>query len=81
MADKNFDIYHVHVKGMPVIAYTDNSKIAENAFEEHIKTVLNRDSITGVNVKLYRDLQKYLCRCRCRHPHYSGSGDWIPPYP
>ncbi len=38
------------------------SKIAENAFEEHIKTVLNRDSITGVNVKLYRDLQKYVTR-------------------
>ena len=39
-----------------------NSKIAENSFEEHIKTVLNRDSITGVNVKLYRDLQKYVTR-------------------
>ena len=60
--DKNFDMYHVFVKGMTIIAYTENSKVAENAFEEHIKTVLNRDSITGVNVKLYRDLQKYVTR-------------------
>ena len=60
--DKNFDMYHVFVKGMTIIAYTENSKIVENAFEEHIKTVLNRDSITGVNVKLYKDLQKYVTR-------------------
>ena len=60
--DKNFDISHVFVKGMTIIAYTENVKIAENAFEDHIKTVLNRDSITGVNVKLYKDLQKYVTR-------------------
>ena len=60
--DKNFDIYHVFVKGMTIIAYTENTKVAENAFEEHIKTVLNRDSITVVNVKLYKDLQKYVTR-------------------
>ena len=60
--DKNYDICHVFVKGMTVIGFTENCKIEENAFEEHIKTVLNRDSITGVNVKLYKDLQKYVTR-------------------
>lgn len=60
--DKNFDICHVFVKGMTVIGYTENAKIVESAFEEHIKTVLNRDAITGVNVKLYKDLEKYIAR-------------------
>lgn len=60
--DKNFDICHVFVKGMTVIGYTENTKIVESAFEEHIKTVLNRDAITGVNIKLYKDLQKYVTR-------------------
>lgn len=60
--DKNFDMSHVFVKGMTVIGYTENVKIDENAFEEHIKTVLNRDSITGINIKLYKDLAKYVTR-------------------
>lgn len=60
--DKNYDISHVFVKGMTIVAFTENVKIAEAGFEEHIKTVLNRDSIKGVNVKLYKDLEKYLSR-------------------
>ena len=60
--DKNYDISHVFVKGMTVIALTENDKILEADFEEHIKTVLNRDAIKGVNVKLYKDLNKYLTR-------------------
>ena len=39
-----------------------DGKILENGFEEHIKTVLNKDAIKGVNVKLYKDLDKYLSR-------------------
>ena len=60
--DKNYDISHIFVKGMTVIGFTENGKILENGFEEHIKTVLNKDAIKGVNVKLYKDLDKYLSR-------------------
>lgn len=60
--DKNYDMSHVFVKGMTIIGFTENTKISEKAFEEHIKTVLNRDSISGVNIKLYKDLQKYVER-------------------
>ena len=60
--DKNYDISHIFVKGMTVIAFTENGKILENEFEEHIKTILNKDAIKGVNVKLYKDLEKYLSR-------------------
>ena len=60
--DKNFDISHIFVKGMTIIGYTENTKLAEADFEEHMKTVLNRDAITGVNVKLFKDLTKYQNR-------------------
>ncbi len=60
--DKNYDMSHIFVKGMTVIGYTENEKISETGFEEHIKTVLNKDAIKGVNVKLYKDVDKYLTR-------------------
>lgn len=60
--DKNYDMAHVYANGMTVIGYTENSKVLENDFEEHIKTVLNKDAIKGVNVKLYKDLDKYVTR-------------------
>ena len=60
--DKNYDLSHVFVKGMTVIGFAENEKISEAGFEEHIKTVLNHDAIKGVNVKLYKDLDKYLAR-------------------
>lgn len=60
--DKNYGMSHIFVKGMTMIALTENDKVLETEFEEHIKTVLNRDAIKGVNVKLYKDLDKYLTR-------------------
>lgn len=60
--DKNYDMSHVFVKGMTIIGFTENEKILESGFEEHIKTILNKDAIRGVNVKLYKDLDKYLTR-------------------
>lgn len=60
--DKNYDMSHVFAKGMTIIAFTENEKLSEAGFEEHIKTILNRDAIKGVNVKVYKDLDKYLTR-------------------
>ena len=60
--DKNYDISHVFVKGITMIAFTTDQKMDEAGFEEHIKNILNRDNIKGINVKLYKDLDKYLVR-------------------
>lgn len=60
--DKNYDMAHVYAKGMTVISFTENAKILESDYEEHIKASLNKDAIKGVNVKLYKDLDKYLTR-------------------
>ena len=59
---KNYEIHHLVVKNLSVIAYSSNQKTEAAAFEEHIKTVLKRDGITNYNVKLYQDLDKYLNR-------------------
>ena len=60
--DKNFDISHLFAEGMTIIAFTENLKIKENEFEDHIKTMLSHDNLTGYNVKLYKDIEKYLLR-------------------
>lgn len=60
--DKNYDISHLLIKGLTVVALTENLKTEEAGFEEHIKTILKQDGITGYNVKLYKDPQKYVNR-------------------
>ena len=60
--DKNFLISHLFIKDMNIIAYTEDVKIKENDFEEHIKLILNRDGKKGYHVKLYKDREKYLQR-------------------
>ena len=60
--DKNYEIAHLFVKGMTVIGYTEKKDMDENKFEEHLKTVLLHDAIKGVNVKLYKNMDKYLER-------------------
>lgn len=60
--DKNYSTSHVFVRGTNIIAYTEEKKIEGAAFEEHIKTVLNRDGIKNCHVKLFNDSEKYLER-------------------
>lgn len=60
--DKNFSVSHLFIKAKTIVAYTQQEKTEEAAFEEHIKTVLKRDGITGYSVKLFKDKEKYLQR-------------------
>lgn len=60
--DKNYGTSHLFVKGMTVIAFTEEEKFSEAGFEEHIKMVLNHDAIRGINVKVYRNIEKYIAR-------------------
>ena len=62
--DKNFDIAHLLVKGLTIIAFTENSKVEEAVFEEHLKKMLKNDGINGYHVKLYKDLSKYITRMK-----------------
>jgi len=59
---KNYEIHHLVVKGLSVIAFSTEGNLEAAAFEEHIRTVLKQDGIQNYNVKLYQDLYKYMAR-------------------
>lgn len=60
--DKNFPVSHLVVKNLSVTAFSENAKIKEAEFEEYIRSMLLRNGISNYNVKLYKDLDKYLKR-------------------
>ena len=59
---KNYEIHHLVVKGLSVMAFSADEKTQASAFEEHIKRILKQDGIQNYNVKLYKDLNKYITR-------------------
>lgn len=59
---KNYEIHHLVVKDLSVIAFSANEKTEERDFEEHMKMVLRHDGIQDYNIKLYHDLTKYINR-------------------
>ena len=58
---QNFQVSHLVVTQTSIIGITESSKTDENEFEKHIKNILNKDKISGITVKLFRDADKY-CR-------------------
>ena len=44
------------------MAFSADEKTQASAFEEHIKRILKQDGIQNYNVKLYKDLNKYITR-------------------
>lgn len=60
--DKNFPVSHLVVKNLSVTAFSENTKIKEAEFEEYIRSTLAQNGISNYNVKLYKDLEKYLQR-------------------
>lgn len=59
---KNYEIHHLVVKHLSVIAYSQDKGTKAADFEEHIRTILKQDGITNYQVKLYQDLTKYMDR-------------------
>ena len=60
--DKNFPTSHLFVKNLGIIAYSEGKDTDAKAFEEHIKTIINREGIKNVHVKLFKEKEKYLQR-------------------
>ncbi|MBQ9989492.1 MAG: hypothetical protein IJP31_00905 [Lachnospiraceae bacterium] len=59
---KNYEIHHLVIRAKSVIAYSSDPETEAAGFEEHLKTILKQAGISGFNVKLYKDLDKYLDR-------------------
>lgn len=59
---KNFAVSHLVVTKNSIIAFSESEKIDENEFQSHMKSLLNKEKISDVTVKLYLDVDKYCNR-------------------
>lgn len=59
---KNFQIAHITVKGNTLCGFTQDDNFDENAFNEHITVILQKDGFKDVSVKIFRDIKKYTTR-------------------
>jgi len=50
------------VKGNTICGFTQDDKFDENAFNQHITTLLQKDGFREVSVKIFKDIKKYTVR-------------------
>lgn len=60
--EKNFQVDHMAIKGNTVCGYSGQKNFDEAMFDKHLSGILKADSLTGVSIKIFTDLQKYLAR-------------------
>ncbi len=58
----NYQIAHITVKGNTLCGFTEDVKFDENAFNEHITILLQKDGFKDVSVKIFKDINKYTTR-------------------
>ena len=58
----NFQIAHITVKGNTLCGFTEDAKFDENAFNEHITMLLQKDGFKDISVKVFKDINKYTAR-------------------
>lgn len=58
----NFQVAHMTVKGNTICGFTQDDKFDENAFNQHIITLLQKDGFQEVSVKIFKDIKKYTVR-------------------
>jgi len=58
----NFQVAHMTVKGNTICGFTQDDKFDENAFNQHITTLLQKDGFREVSVKIFKDIKKYTVR-------------------
>lgn len=59
---KNYAISHLVVTKNSIIAFSEIDKIDENDFANHMKSLLNKEKISDITVKLFKDVEKYCNR-------------------
>ncbi len=58
----NFQVAHMTIKGNTLCGFTQDDKFDENAFNQHITGLLQKDGFKDVSVKIFKDIQKYTTR-------------------
>lgn len=60
--DKTYQVGHITLRGNTVACYAESDKLDEASFVKHITDTLAVDGVTGVTVKVFKDLEKYTKR-------------------
>lgn len=60
--DRNYQVAHITIKGNTLCGFTQDINFDENAFYNHIVTILKKDGFKDVTVKIFKDLTKYTAR-------------------
>lgn len=56
---KNFAISHMVVEDRIILAYTEDEKLDQNAFKEHLSAMLKQGGVKGMAIAVSGDLNKY----------------------
>lgn len=59
---KNFQISHIIMKGHTMVGLTEAMNFDEKACYSHLKDMFSKNGIKNVTVKIFSDVDKYLCR-------------------
>lgn len=60
--DKNFQVDHLVYKNNTLCGYTSRASLPESLCEDHLSKMLAQSGHKGINVKIFKDLPKYLNR-------------------
>lgn len=60
--EKNYQIYHLAIRGNTLVCYTAQKNFQETAFKQHICDTLAMEHVKGITVKVFYDLKKYTDR-------------------
>lgn len=60
--DCNYYIAHMVVTNDSITGYTNDSNFDENGFKKHLEKHMKLDGITGINIKIFNNLDTYVRR-------------------
>lgn len=60
--EKNYEIHHMACLGKTLVGYTSHAGCDTAGCEAHLKSMCVQNGLKGVEIKIFRDLPKYLGR-------------------
>ena len=60
--EKNYKIDHITVRGNTICGFSEKDKFEEQAFCNHLDSMLKKDNFKNTTIKIFIDIQKYTDR-------------------
>lgn len=70
---KNYPVDHLCVSDGCIIGYTHSAGFDEQAFKDHVLTILSAEKLTGLTVKIFTDKKAYMNRISSLGPSSGNS--------